>query len=258
MTNLLVTPVDTATPTTLYCRYSTEQAPQPCHVSLDLESGNLTADYNSEPGSALPESVYHQRTLWWSIPCLTADGANELLDALAPLAARVLAGASVEWNGNNNVGRFDADADAAQAEIAAACSGIGDADYPRVLEWDADDWFAEGEPPVVGAELTDAELGLLGESLAAEALEMSTSPRPDDVNVIARLNEWLGQARDAARSHVERDLVETAEAIDELETRRDELVTRVSGWLSYRAVGELARLSHTHARRIATAEPSDL
>src|SRR5437764_9511873 len=89
-----ITKLNENDPTAIYRHYQGELAPQPCLIALDLEDGELTARYNPEIGSGIPESVCHGRTLWWDIPCLTAESANELMDDIKPLAARELAGSA--------------------------------------------------------------------------------------------------------------------------------------------------------------------
>lgn len=241
-------------PSALYRRYESELAPQPCFVSLDLEDGELTAGYNGGVGygseRGVPESVWHGRTLRWDIPCLTADAANDLLEQLTPLASRVLTGAKIQWDGNSNVGVLDDDAAAAEVEIGSVCEAIGE-DYPQVREWDAADWFAEGDVPDVAADASDEALDELAERLRDEAANgHSTSMNSDDVTVLFGVEDFLLELRDASRERAESGLVDVAEDIDRAEEKRDELIVTVSGWASTRRVGELAGLSHTHVQRI--------
>lgn len=254
-TALSVQHLDTDHATTLWHRYEQQREMQPCHLLLDLEDGTFTADYNPElePRSSSPASVWLGRELWWQIPCLTAAGANELLDELAPLAVRVLAGASIEWDGSNSRGYLDTDADAASKQIAARCGSIDALDLPHVAEVDAGDWFA-GIDLGVTADTTDTELSALADQLADEATQAGTGGHPAERVVVWGLDEFLQSERSTAREAVESELEDVAGELDELTAKRDALVRRCSAWTSTRALGELAGVSHTQIRRITTRD----
>lgn len=68
----------------LHCHYDQQTSAQPCYVSLDCGTGELTASYNVEIGSAIPFSVYHGHVRRYGIPCLTPEAANDLLETIAP------------------------------------------------------------------------------------------------------------------------------------------------------------------------------
>jgi hypothetical protein len=253
MTNLEIVQPDPTNPAALYRHFEDRIESQGCHLDLGLEDGQWTADYDVEIGEGIPESVHHGRRMWWTIPCLTAAGAAELLEDLAPLARRVLAGATVEWDGNNNVGRLDEDAQQADEEIARRCSSIDTEDYPQVRELEASLWYAEGDVPEVAADATDADLEQLAKAEARDAQYGESGGHPADHIVLARLDEWLRDAREQARAQLEAELVTVVEEFDAVEQRRNALIRRCKPWLSLRALGELAELSHTQIGRI-TAE----
>jgi hypothetical protein len=123
----------------LYHQYPRQSNPQPCYVELDCRTGELTADYNSEIGNAVPASVYHGHTRRWAIPILGADAANELLQAIAPLAERVLAGYDSVWNGNNLVAELTPGAADAIDRIQAACEETFDDESGGLEAWEADE-----------------------------------------------------------------------------------------------------------------------
>ncbi|SHL09120.1 hypothetical protein [Alicyclobacillus tolerans] len=50
----------------VYMHYQGQYSAQPAFIALD-EYGNVSADYESEVGSGMPESVYHRRTLRFPI-----------------------------------------------------------------------------------------------------------------------------------------------------------------------------------------------
>ncbi|MFI5721100.1 hypothetical protein [Nocardia sp. NPDC051750] len=85
-----------------------------------------------------------------------------------------------------------------------------------------------------------------------EAQQAGTGEHPGDIVVLCGLDDWLRTARSEAREHVEAELGDVVEELAAIEVRRDELIRRCNAWLSLRAVGELAGLSHTQIRRITS------
>lgn len=134
MTTLTIVPL--TEDNELLCHYSSEHRPQPCVLWLDLEDGEMSARYNPEIGNGIPMSVHLGRTRWVEIPLLTTAAANALLEEVAPLAERILAGSRIEWDGNNNRGYLDEDADAALEELTERCDPAG-------LQWDDADLIVE-------------------------------------------------------------------------------------------------------------------
>ena len=136
MTRLKI--IEETEPNRLLHIYPRQEAPQGCFLYLDCETGQFGADWDAQIGNAVPSDVWHGHTRWYPIPVLQDSTVNALLAELAPLAQRVLDGYASEWNGNNLVGAFDDDAQAAEAEIGRAIEDYGDGD----LHWaDARDWL---------------------------------------------------------------------------------------------------------------------
>lgn len=104
-------------PTELFRHYDGQSEPQPAYIALDLETGGMWASYDAIVGSGTPEEVFHGRERWYGIPTLTAEAANELMERLKPLAARILADSDTEYSNGNRVGVLGEDAQAAEAEI---------------------------------------------------------------------------------------------------------------------------------------------
>lgn len=189
----------------LHRQYAGQSAPQPCYVSLDCDSGTLSASYNPEIGNALPFAVYHGHVQRWSIPALKADVVNALLREIAPLAERMIAGYERVWDGHNHVAEFSEDADEADDAIVALCNRVTeDADeHSTVQVWDASEWFGgignakvQCEAFGITAETTDDELRTIADAADVEAAD------DDDVDVLngtLRHMEWLREkAIDAA------------------------------------------------------------
>ena len=129
------------TGTDLHHQYPRQSSPQPCHVELDTRGdGILSASYDPIIGSGVPASVYHGLVLRWKIPALKADVANDLFDAIRPHAEQIVAGASVEWDGHNHVGRLNDDARLAYDAIERLCEEAG-GEGAEVSVWDAADYF---------------------------------------------------------------------------------------------------------------------
>lgn len=157
--------------TELYCRYTGQTKRQPCFVELDCDEETLTARYNPEIGNAVPANVFHGRTIRWSIPCLSASAANVLLDELRADAEAILAGYSEEWDGNNNVGRLNESATAAEERIQDRCDRLDETDALRVCN--ACDWFTSDTDTAdafgITADTSDDELDAIVERAQADA-----------------------------------------------------------------------------------------
>lgn len=139
-------------PDELHCHYPGQFDVQGAFVALDLEAGDLYADYNPEIGSGIPMSVYHGQTRRWTIPVLTGTAANRLLAEILPLAGRMLADWENEWDGSNHVARLGADACAAEAEIEALCDSERFDMSDLVSEYSASEWFEGDDNARIAAE----------------------------------------------------------------------------------------------------------
>ena len=188
----------------LHRQYAGQNRPQDVYVTLDCANGRLTAECSSEIGSGIPVAVCHGHVQRWSIPALTADAANSLIEEIAPFAERMVAGYERVWDGHNHVAEFSEDADEADDAIVALCNRVTeDADeHSTVQVWDASEWFggignaaAQCEALGITAETTDDELRTIADAADVEAAD-------DDVDVLngtLRHMEWLREkAIDAA------------------------------------------------------------
>lgn len=184
----------------LHRQYAGQHRPQPCFVSLDCDSGTLSASYNPEIGNGVPFAVYHGREQRWSIPALTADAANGLLSEILPFAERVVAGYERVWDGHNHVGQFSEDAEQAMESIYDICQR--DWSSRTIEAWDAADWYggvgnraAQRRSLKIAAETTD-------EALAAiiETEDDAAHPR-----IIHGLAKYLADLRDEAVTEDEED-----------------------------------------------------
>lgn len=188
----------------LHLQYPGQNRPQSCFVELDCRDGRLSAEADPEIGNASPVDVHHGHRQRWTIPALKAQAANALLAEIAPLADRVCAGYSSEWNGSNHVARFTADAAETIEEIASLCDAADPGDV--VVVWAAADWFGvdgnlESQAKALGitAAATDEELDAIAKRVLSAA-------KSDDVDEVDGLDEHLRRVRDAAARLEDEDL----------------------------------------------------
>lgn len=182
--------------TELHHQYPSQDRPQPCHVWLDLDARRMGAEADGEIGNAVPERVWTGHVQRIPIRALSADDANALLDAIAPLAARVCDGAESRWDGNRHVARLDADAEAALAAIESECASAG----PALVVMSAREWFdplgdrarqrAELE---ITSETTDDEIEALAERERVGARDSQ------GIDLLEDVEGYLTELRDETR-----------------------------------------------------------
>ncbi|MDD4986406.1 MAG: hypothetical protein PHQ43_11600 [Dehalococcoidales bacterium] len=129
--------LDEGDPGVLYRHYTGQTEPQPAYIMLDCSVRTVWATYDPEIGGAVTSDVWHNLTRRYGIPLLRASSANVLMRELAPLLARVCEGFSVYWDGSNIIGKFNADASAAEDEIYSILQD----EEPDLMVYDAEDWF---------------------------------------------------------------------------------------------------------------------
>jgi len=196
--DLQIIPLDESKPHQLYAHYQGQTNRQDAYIYLDTSTGEMGADYDAEIGNAVPMSVWHNITLRWSIPPYLAAVANEEMEHIAPLAQRVLDGASVEWDGSNNVGTYTDDADAAIGEIRDLLAERADYNDETEVCWEAGyDWYYDAARQFLAADTTDEQI---------EAwMDEDSTPLDFKTAVIDRdaITEWMRERRDQLREEVE-------------------------------------------------------
>lgn len=183
--------------TALYLHFPRQTNPQPAHVCLDCRSGKLTAQ--ADPNiNGTPMEVYNGHVRRWTIPTLREGPANALLDEIAPIAARVLAGYGTTFSGGNKVASFTPDAEAADEEIRVLCEAAGEDSHGKVVVWRAADWFS----PLGSSAAQAAELGITGattddelRTIAARELKGADG----EVDEIEGIDDYLTSLRDGLR-----------------------------------------------------------
>lgn len=240
----------------LYRHYNGQTEQQTCAVTLDLEDGDLGAEYNAGIGNGIPVSVFHRRVLAWKIGTLTAKTANALLEEIAPLAQKIIDDAEIEWNGNNHVGVFGPDANEAVEAIEALCANYR---VNQVVTADVDDWYPCTQDAIDDCELTayttDAEIEAHAERAASEALNADYAVMILDSELVAaRLTELREGLREELREELRDATAEVAEVEESLKVvtgARNTLIARVARFDSLRDVAELADVSHQTVANIS-------
>lgn len=179
----------------LYRQFPKQNNPQPAYVELDPEDGVLCADYSSEIGYAIPEREYHHRLLRWGVCAnLTAEEVNDLLARIVPLAVDIIAGYSREWDGNDTVGCYTDEADAARERVNLLCQEQ-ETQSGGVI--DLSDWCqgnAHWAAPDLTATTTDEELEAMAEEIERDA---RLDGQVTVTHVLVTLENWRKQLKDA-------------------------------------------------------------
>jgi len=102
----------------LYLLHSGQTEPQGAYVQLH-QDGEVEFGVNGEIGNAVPETVFQDRIvrICGIDPYLSLKGIDKLHKEIRPLLEEIAAGHSIEWNGNNHVGRFTEEADEARERL---------------------------------------------------------------------------------------------------------------------------------------------
>lgn len=192
-------------PAELFRHYDGQSEAQGAYIELDTQDGTLLADWDGEIGGAVPFSVHHGLQRRYSIPILTADAANRIMQEILPLAERIVAGAQTDWDGNNTVVVLDEDAAAAEEEVEKLLGlpsqevGYADRDIARfdesdlVAQWDiggATNGSEVDEYEITG-DTTDARL----DEIEAEILSDLVDCGESDVAVCPGLDDYLRELR---------------------------------------------------------------
>jgi len=191
-TVVVVDHVSTKTLHPLYAHFSGQTSPQESYVELDLDSGNLSADYSSAIGGGVPIRVWEGDVVRYDVDChLTASEINDLLDEIAPIAQ--------EWIDARQGDELDSDTISfvidAEFKIQQLCEG-------RTTEsggvWDAGDWAISLTPDDIGLrhDSTDADLDKIAETLRKEAVD-------DGPITLENLDEYLIDQRDILQKEKE-------------------------------------------------------
>lgn len=105
--------------------FAGQPAPQRVDLCLDLDDGTFFYQIHPDISDGMPARHWTGVVQTWTVPTLTPDAANTLLDRTTSLAQRILDDAEVVWDGSNHVGTLGADATAAHEEITEMINEFG-------------------------------------------------------------------------------------------------------------------------------------
>jgi len=178
----------------LYTIYPGQSEPQPAFVTIDLETGRVSYDWDGEIGGAVPAEVWHRRVLRLRLdPAVDAEALDELLESAAWQShlQALLEDSEIVWDGSNHVGQLGPEAAAALEAMQELLDEL-----PTVEVWRAEDWLRGVISYRDGLTYIDGELVLpenLEDFIAAYPAE-DTSEGPVYVYGMA---EYLAQLAEA-------------------------------------------------------------
>lgn len=185
----------------VYEKYDSEFQAQPAYIRMD-EGGEIDAWVNGEIGNAVPAFILNGRTLTWHVPSnVRGDALLAFVQEHRSLFERVYLGHDVAWDGNNHVGKLDADAQEASEEIETKTESLHEETVGvcSMAEW----MRADGNNKLRDLWAADQSL----ETAAEEAEESARDSLSDGVWVTdpqAARCELLEWAHDEFRSNPER------------------------------------------------------
>lgn len=95
----------------IFCHYDDQFEPQPAFIFLDIETGEVNANYDRTIGSGLPICVWNNIELRFYInPYTHAEKIVDLINENIGNFQIILDGSEIVWNGSEYIGTFDNDA----------------------------------------------------------------------------------------------------------------------------------------------------
>jgi len=130
--------------TELCHRYPGQTEPQPARLVIDPQEQTAYAEYNPESGNGVSMAIWHGRELTCCLSPYVDEG--QLTDYLEGDAQRLLEaicdGHTVDWDGNNHVGRLTDEAAEALDALEQRLGRLPDSEY-----CEADDWLQDLDIP---------------------------------------------------------------------------------------------------------------
>lgn len=131
-------------------------------VELDLANGDLYITVDPEIGYAIPKRVHTGRVLRWMTWTFNALTADALLESLVPLTDRILASASITWNGQDYVGVLSENAEGIPEDIGHEIE-VWAEEHP--LYWiapsETDEWMSGAEAKICKQLRDGTDVGVL-------------------------------------------------------------------------------------------------
>lgn len=88
------------------------------HVNFDPQAGKILIEDAHRDVNSIPFTVYHGRVLSYGASGVTVENIKRIIRNHKPLLERIAAGHTVEWNGNNHIGKLNDDAMEAHMALA--------------------------------------------------------------------------------------------------------------------------------------------
>lgn len=137
----------------VYCKYAQQFYAQPAFITLNIENGEIDADYSSLTGG-VPFDVFHGLVIRFPInPESTADQIGAIIEDNAALFQSILDKSSVEWKNGNKVGIVDYD--------LSELTDIGFQTYQEGGIIDMAQWIENDPFPAEGQSVTEFAQGIL-------------------------------------------------------------------------------------------------
>ncbi|SFE71161.1 Plasmid maintenance system antidote protein VapI, contains XRE-type HTH domain, partial [Actinopolyspora alba] len=172
----------------------------------------------------------------WTVPALTPEAGNRLLDALTPDAQTVLDHSWLRQHGSDTHGYLDDTAADASARIAAACDESAfDADSEVMGAVDAGEMYGQAVSETIGS------VGLVAGTTDDELVDMARELESDMLGenvVVLRAEQWLRDQRAELRTRREEEFDELGEQIEADTARWRAMIPEINGWRSQEHLAE--------------------
>lgn len=94
-------------PYPLFCMYDSQYRAQPAYLTLDVETGAVSADYNGNIGGGMSEDVWRNRVLHFPCdPLVSSDQIKSFIDEHLDEFQKVLAVFKITHDGDNYIGEY--------------------------------------------------------------------------------------------------------------------------------------------------------
>jgi|CEGC01.1.fsa_nt_gi hypothetical protein len=182
----------------LFCQFEGELGPQPAFITLNPDTREVSTDYTSEVGTAVPMAVWHNLELRFSVlASVSGKALTDFCQDHAHLFERICNGFESVWDGNNYVGRYSQDALDAQDDLTSAIER--ELKDELISVWRIGEYLAEGNNPLQeewpeGQTLEEAAAALFEETISGLGADVELYGDQDDVEeyLLTRMDNLCG------------------------------------------------------------------
>lgn len=192
--------LDVENPTQLHLHYDCQSNPQPVYLYLNLDDRRAYIETWSNIGGGMPASVFNGTEIRWSLPVLTADSANDLLEKFESRLDRLCDEYEDYYDGSNYRGRLSEDGqdlqDRIQRDINEFCTFLDTVEAMTAADYyEHAVQYMDGSASVDGHTITststDEDLDRI-----AEELEESGQHTDDTTVIITGISDFVYFIRD--------------------------------------------------------------